>query len=794
MIKPKKRALKRTKSAAFLSLAALTLLLPQGYALADSSGGTDVPAVSLTDEMKVKIASGEISSPDAGTADPSKVKFTQEQAIAKLKELFPVLQKAKASRVELGNSRIFPPPENQMVWDIQWEVQQGDTSYGFSSRVDAITGDLISTYLSAPVENEAYYPPKVTEEQALQKAKAFISKAVSSVSAQDLEPGLNGWDADGRTLFGPVVYTFNFNVKKNGLPADFNQIYVSVNANGEVVGFTGPSDHFESPSPVPSISQADAEKKYAEALDVELGYIPILKNGIPTSFILGWQPIAGTLYPLDAQTGKGIDFEGNEVTVTKAAYSDVSVTQDVFQPRSAASELTAEEAAKLVEQVAVIPEGRTLTSQSLNPDYNKPERKAWRLTWSDNTAGYHRGFPAQSTAVIAADTGQILQFAVDEFAYKDEQKPLPDASGTTKISKEAAKQRAIELVNRLYPNASRDLKLAEHGDEWTAIKDGTQYRYQFLHYVNGIPVIGDSVSLAIDANGKLLNYSVSRNTDQAELPPYKEPAQTKEQALKAYRDQYKVTLKYSRFGGFYIDSNYAKLQVRLVYSPETKDSAKLFKVLDASTGKWVNTFENTGRTIAAAVPADLAGHWAEKELAALVNYHVITPDKDGKVNPNEEITAGDWLRMMVRAVSPHYENYGMSYGGNGPEPIAGVSPDSEDYKLVSFAERQGWINRDAKLQLDSKLTREQLAVMLTSIVKYNKLSAFLEQQGEASKFSDAAAIGNKGAVTLVVKLGLMQGRDGHFYPKQTVTKAQAASIMMRLVKLQGKTDQVIGQQ
>lgn len=93
----------------------------------------------------------------------------------------------------------------------------------------------------------------------------------------------------------------------------------------------------------------------------------------------------------------------------------------------------------------------------------------------------------------------------------------------------------------------------------------------------------------------------------------------------------------------------------------------------------------------------------------------------------------------------------------------------------------------------SKLTREQLAVHLANFLKYNKLTAYLDKDVTVSQFSDSSAINNKGAVALVVKLGLLKDDNGKFNPQQNVTKALAASVIMKLVELQGKTDQIIGQ-
>jgi hypothetical protein len=55
-------------------------------------------------------------------------------------------------------------------------------------------------------------------------------------------------------------------------------------------------------------------------------------------------------------------------------------------------------------------------------------------------------------------------------------------------------------------------------------------------------------------------------------------------------------------------------------------------------------------------------------------------------------------------------------------------------------------------------------------------------------------ISYKNAVLLAVQLGLMTAADGSFMPKAEMTKAQAATVMMRLVYLQGKLDQSIANQ
>lgn len=271
------------------------------------------------------------------------MKFTQEQAIAKLKELFPSLKDATVNNVQLGSNQSYPAPANQMIWHIQWQVQEGNMGYGFSSEVDAINGDIINTYLSFSQEkNESYYPPKVSQTQALEIAKTFVAKATSSVKSSELQLNENvGYSYFSESLFGPVQYGYNFSILKNGIPSGSDSINIVVDGNGNVTQFSKSSQGLEYPSAQPKITLEQAQKQFAEQFDVGLFYIPIYKNGKPNNWILGWRPIDQSLYPIDALTGKRIDYEGKESVSTSVVYSEVAKSKDVFQARSSSTELSA---------------------------------------------------------------------------------------------------------------------------------------------------------------------------------------------------------------------------------------------------------------------------------------------------------------------------------------------------------------------------------------------------------------------------------------------------------------------
>ncbi len=784
---------KPTVKLAFLGLVALSVVMPQGAVLAEeaaASSSTTTTVIVNTGNMGTGA-----SKPGEAAADPSRAKITKEQAIAKVRELFPVLAEATVFQVEYGIHNVYPAPSNQDVWTIHWQVEVGNGSYGFDSKVDAITGDLMSTYISFPRQgNKAYYPPKLTREQALEKAKAFIVKAVPSLSADEVKENDSIFYSDTQALFGPVYYNFSFSVLKNGLPSGFESIHLTVTGDGEVIHFSRPEEKLDYPSSVPAVSRADAEKKFRDEFQVELGYVPVQKNAAITDWVLAWQPASDASLAINAQTGHKINGEGKELTSTTVAISDVPAGTKPFQPRTSTTELSSAEAAKLVEQTVYIPEGRKLSYPNLDKDYRNPERKTWRLRWEEErqnlTGPYY--FPAQSYATVDALSGQILEFQIEAFNYGEPREPLAPPSGAAKLNYDQAKQRALEWVNQLYPQASQDLKLIERGESWSRLSNGDQFRFELNRYVNDLPLLNGGVLITVDAYGRLFYYSVNHGQVPANLPDGKAVTVTAEQALQSYLDKYKLELQYTQIGGYMIDNTYVDPKVYLVYSPQFKDSVLPFQVLNAVTGKWVTTYEDIrtepmGNNIE---PKDVKGHWAEADLKTMVQYRILEPDDQGNLHPNETITVGDWLTYAVKAANPYYTSYVLA---SPSATTAEVSTDDKNSQVVKYAAELGWIDPAQPLQLDQKLTREQLAVLLTSIVKYDRLAAnFFGKDAFINQFSDAKQITRPGEVAIAVRLGLLQGQNGKFNPQRQVTKAEAASILMRLVKLQGRTDQPIG--
>ena len=771
-----------------VSAVTCSLLLPQSLVFA-AEGSTSTTVSLSSEQMKLAIAAGEVTAPGSVTPDPTKAKFSKEDAVKKIKLLFPILQDTTTPTITLGNNHSYPLPENQMVWDIQWSYQDGTSYHHFSTSVDAMTGDLINVYISLPNNNEniAYYPPKLSKEEALIEAKAFIAKAAPSISIKDLHLEDFNSSLESRALFGPLQYSFYFTTLKNGIPTQAESISVAIDANGNIVQFSKPSDNLTYPTSIAKITQIKADKQFNDDLDVGLYYIPIQMNGRTTDWILGYRPVDYSTYAIDAITGKRISYEGTNVSPTPITYSDIPQTKDRFQPRNMKDQLTAEEATKLVQAVAILPADHVVQNSYLHSSYSNAEQQLWTLNWGSNNS--NNGFYAHTYADIDADTGEITQFQNSNFETSGSKKDVTPPPGLTKLTKESAKQKAINLINKLYPNASTELKLINHEDAWSKVSN--HYRYEFQRFYKGTPV-SEIITITFDNYGRLQSYNPNRSTGLENIKETPAITVTKTEALEAYRKQYSnMKLQYSTYGGpYYSSSADSKREIRLVYTPTPSDISTSSQVLDAVTGKWVTPFEGLGQRVSSIVPTDIKGHSAEKALSTLVEYGIISPDSEGKLSPDQVVTEGEWLSMMVKSIAPYYQSY---YSGVEQKVVAGIEPDNSFYNVVNYAVDSKWIEKNTTFQPTKELTREQLAVMLSSIVNYSKLATYLGEDTSINQLSDAAAITNKGVVVLALRLGLMESENGAFHPQQKVTKAQAASTLMKLVEIQGKTDSTIGQ-
>jgi len=181
---------------------------------------------------------------------------------------------------------------------------------------------------------------------------------------------------------------------------------------------------------------------------------------------------------------------------------------------------------------------------------------------------------------------------------------------------------------------------------------------------------------------------------------------------------------------------------------------------------------------------DIQGHWAENNIYRLTQMSVVLGYPDGTFKPGDRVTRNEIAAMMVRLLKPEpaqeheLQIPGEKFkdAGRIPQWVLGVVAVALREGLIS-----GYPQPDGTLSFEGErqLSRAELAAIMARIIekKYGPVTP------EALNFTDADIIPEwaKGAIGVVYAKGIAGGYpDRTFRAENTVTRAEAASMIMRL--------------
>ncbi|MCR8645688.1 S-layer homology domain-containing protein [Paenibacillus sp. N1-5-1-14] len=747
-----------------------SLLVP-GAAFAAEQGTTTATSVSKEGSSTNSKAEHKYKEADA--------KITKDEAVQRIRKLFPHLKDAEVQSVQFGEVNQYPIP-NENVWTIIMQITEANESRSYRGKVAADTGDVLSFQLSSSgysgerQPKPLNYPPKVSKEQARELAKAFILQASPSLKTNNINENTEDrYIAYNTSLFGPVRYSFAYDVYAEGVKVQGGDIRVNVDGNGDITEISRQTPASEFPSSKPKLTLEQASKFAKDNQMAELQYIPERRGARTTKWFLAYSPL---LYNIDAQSGQIMDHV-HQLGESGRTYKSVPATASAYKGFKGQADMTSEQAGKIAEDAFSIPKDLKLSDTSLRSDWGNTKGKVWTLNWMGEE---QQRFGNSIYAVIHAKEGIVISY--NNSQYRDNSKK--DGSSPA-ISREDAEKKVIDLLNKVYPNASQELKQVVASD---SSSNKTNYSFTFQRFYKDIPVSGDTVSINMDLQGNISNYNANRSdVADKELDAIKH-AVTKEQAMEKIWNNTKLELQYASSRGDN-PGNLAEPNVmNLVYVQSLKDNPNT-PIVDATDGKWKKQWYDGAENQFSINPIDIKGHAAEKELNTLVQFNVLSTDESGKVNPNQVVTIGDWWKMIAKAVTPYYEGYSSS--NEIKQPFADIDEKNDYYDAVRFAIQSKWLKADIaqKLNPEQEVTREQFASYLVTVAKYSKVSNELASKLPSVPYSDASQITNKGDVWLAVQLGLLKTKDGKFNPKDKVTRADAAVAIMNLVYMQGKFDQ-----
>lgn len=759
--------------------------------LASQTPGFAGSASAAKAEQVNEATTGENEQLDATSNDvPEGAKISSRQASENILRLFPLLKKATISSARFDSPNSYPPPDYK-AWEIGFQITQGNHTSGFSGTVHAGTGEVLSVHLPSDIldKHVSGSDVKLTKAEAEEKAVALLYQAIPGLKDTEYAPLGDLYSSiEQESLFGRTEYRYAYQLKHDGLLSDAETVYINVDESGLVTGYSRGTTSAKYPSSKPTASEEKARQQFEEQFDVELAYISKDRSSSKQGqqYYLGYTPKNISIVPIEANTLERINTLTGKAVDEDSLQQDTKLQGDVtpFVP-SNGTRLNVQQAANRVVTNFDIPKGYKLEHSQLSKGFfASPNNQVWSLSWSDRSANTSYMFMRDISAQVDAVTGQIYSYTMMQRIGPEQEKQTEEKTGKL-ITRKQAEKLAMNTVIALVPDATEQFRLAN------VIEVDDARTFMFQRYLNGIPVKDDTAQVQVLNDGTVNEFYTRIAATPEQLPADDKPAISYEEAKALYLEEFKLILAYSRYGGYGLNNGQViPVGVNLAYMP-TRDENSIYgtyEVLDANTGEWKLQYGETGAA-SKTEPTDISGHVAEDALRNMTQHGVLLADEQGRVFPDRVITRGDWFNYLARAINPNMDLY---YSGDGDDKLyADVTPDSPYYKAIKVLIDQRWLagaDPEQNLNPQEEMTREELAVLLVRILRYEKLAGFYTLPSDLPNIADASAISSKGAVSLSLKLGLLPSIEGRFMPARKVTVAEASQVLERLAKLQGKTD------
>lgn len=179
---------------------------------------------------------------------------------------------------------------------------------------------------------------------------------------------------------------------------------------------------------------------------------------------------------------------------------------------------------------------------------------------------------------------------------------------------------------------------------------------------------------------------------------------------------------------------------------------------------------NTGDTDTGGMFTDTNGHWAAPAIDRWAGFGVLK-GSEGKFRPNDSITRAEMATVLDNM---------MGYQTAAENTFSDVPAGAWYEGAVLRANAAGILNGDGAGHATpgAKITREQAALMLARAFAVDK------DLGAGTKFSDEASISSwaKSLVFGMEKAGYISGYNGKFNPRNSITRAEVATIINNAVK------------
>lgn len=208
----------------------------------------------------------------------------------------------------------------------------------------------------------------------------------------------------------------------------------------------------------------------------------------------------------------------------------------------------------------------------------------------------------------------------------------------------------------------------------------------------------------------------------------------------------------------------------------TPSAATVFDVASVKTSEVVNTVKALVETVKSSTApvkaADTTGHWAESTIDTFVQLGVVSGYSDGTIRPNTDITRAEFVTILSKLFNVH-----------GTQSTAFV--DTGDHWAKAAIEQfaaAGVISGygAGEFKPNRVISREEMVVIVSRLVNLQAIN----KDSTKGEFTDLQKAYAADAIKQAAQAGLIEGKGkNNFDPKAEVTRAEAFTVIMNMLKL-----------
>ncbi len=175
---------------------------------------------------------------------------------------------------------------------------------------------------------------------------------------------------------------------------------------------------------------------------------------------------------------------------------------------------------------------------------------------------------------------------------------------------------------------------------------------------------------------------------------------------------------------------------------------------------------------------DINEHWALEYIKSAISHGIFNGIGEGRFDPNGKITRAMFVTILGRLHCIETADYGEKIF-NDIEDNSWYSPYSDWAYKCGITKGDGYGNFNPQ----GEISREEMAVMLKRYIEFAGFDFKKEPLG--IPFGDIGEAGNWSvdSIEFIMSTGLMNGNaNNHFMPKGRTTRAEAATVLIRLIE------------